>query len=200
MSNTVRPLTRNQLSAFLPNQRAIRAFEQLLEQVSSILPTDIQTILAIIEEVSIDAAQADLKASEALGALVRIADALDILAAGPPQLPDGLPDDLTPSQLPTGFADDLTPSQLLVELPDDLTPPVSLGTLSQQNRDNVDVSSGSITANLRNNQTILLASSATLADGAALALGTLTNAPAAGDPTKWVSINDNGTTRYIPTW
>ena len=200
MSNVVRPLTRNQLSAFLPNQRAIRAFEQLLEQVSSILPTDIQTILATIEEISIDAAQADLKASEALGALVRIADALDILAANPPQLPDGLPDDLTPSQLPTGFVDDLTPSQLSIVLPDDLMPPMSLGTLSQQNRDNVDISGGSITANLRNNQTILLASSATLADGAALALGTLTNAPAAGDPTKWVAINDNGTTRYIPTW
>jgi len=37
-------------------------------------------------------------------------------------------------------------------------------------------------------------------DGAAAALGTLTNAPAAGNPTKWIPINDNGTTRYIPAW
>lgn len=37
-------------------------------------------------------------------------------------------------------------------------------------------------------------------NGAAAATGTLTNAPAAGNPTKWVPINDNGTTRYIPAW
>lgn len=42
--------------------------------------------------------------------------------------------------------------------------------------------------------------SATLANGAAAALGTLTNSPLAGNPTKWIAINDNGTTRYIPAW
>jgi hypothetical protein len=39
-----------------------------------------------------------------------------------------------------------------------------------------------------------------LTNGAAAAAGTLLNAPAAGNPTKWVPINDNGTTRYIPAW
>jgi hypothetical protein len=39
-----------------------------------------------------------------------------------------------------------------------------------------------------------------LTDGAGAALGTLTNAPTAGDPAKWIAIDDNGTTRYIPTW
>lgn len=38
------------------------------------------------------------------------------------------------------------------------------------------------------------------ANGAGAAAGTLTNAPAAGDPTKWIPIDDNGTTRYIPAW
>lgn len=42
--------------------------------------------------------------------------------------------------------------------------------------------------------------SGTLANGAAAAAGTLTNAPAAGNPTKWIPIDDNGTTRYIPAW
>jgi len=42
--------------------------------------------------------------------------------------------------------------------------------------------------------------SAALTNGAAASLGTLTNAPAAGNPTKWVPINDNGTTRFIPCW
>lgn len=37
-------------------------------------------------------------------------------------------------------------------------------------------------------------------DGAAAQLGTLTNAPTAGNPTKWIPIDDNGTTRYIPCW
>lgn len=37
-------------------------------------------------------------------------------------------------------------------------------------------------------------------DGAAGSLGTLGNAPAAGDPTKWIPVDDNGTTRYIPAW
>jgi hypothetical protein len=31
-------------------------------------------------------------------------------------------------------------------------------------------------------------------------IGSSANAPYPGDPTKWIAINDNGTTRYIPTW
>lgn len=46
----------------------------------------------------------------------------------------------------------------------------------------------------------LHATSVALTDGTAAALGTLANAPTAGNPTKWVPINDNGTTRYIPAW
>ena len=37
-------------------------------------------------------------------------------------------------------------------------------------------------------------------EGAAAAAGTLLNAPVAANPTKWIPINDNGTTRYIPAW
>lgn len=46
----------------------------------------------------------------------------------------------------------------------------------------------------------LLTTRANLTNGAAAATGTLTNAPAAGNPTKWIPVNDNGTTRYIPAW
>lgn len=42
--------------------------------------------------------------------------------------------------------------------------------------------------------------SSALTNGAAAAVGTLTNAPAAGNPSKWIGINDNGTTRYLPAW
>lgn len=48
--------------------------------------------------------------------------------------------------------------------------------------------------------TALIKSSTALNNGAGAAAGTLLNAPAAGNPTKWVPINDNGTTRYIPAW
>ena len=39
-----------------------------------------------------------------------------------------------------------------------------------------------------------------LGNGAASSTGTITNAPAVGNPTKWIPINDNGTTRHIPAW
>ncbi len=42
--------------------------------------------------------------------------------------------------------------------------------------------------------------SSALTDGAGVATGTLATAPSAGNPTKWIGINDNGTTRYIPAW
>src|SRR5271154_2767856 len=46
----------------------------------------------------------------------------------------------------------------------------------------------------------LLATSAALTNNAAANAGTLTNAPAVGNPTKWIPINDNGTIRNIPAW
>lgn len=46
----------------------------------------------------------------------------------------------------------------------------------------------------------LIKSTVNLNDGAGASLGTLTNAPAVGDPTKWIPIDDNGTTRYVPSW
>lgn len=48
--------------------------------------------------------------------------------------------------------------------------------------------------------TFMLYSFVALPNGAAANVGTLTNAPTAGNPTKWIPINDNGTTRYMPAW
>lgn len=47
---------------------------------------------------------------------------------------------------------------------------------------------------------VLLGTLAALTDGAGVALGTLATAPSAGNPTKWIQINDNGTIRAIPAW
>jgi hypothetical protein len=46
----------------------------------------------------------------------------------------------------------------------------------------------------------LITTSSAMNNGAGVSLGTLTNAPAAGNPTKWVPFDDNGTTRYFPSW
>lgn len=48
--------------------------------------------------------------------------------------------------------------------------------------------------------TTLVSTASALTDGAGAGVGTLTTAPSAGDPTKWIGIDDNGTTRYVPAW
>lgn len=50
------------------------------------------------------------------------------------------------------------------------------------------------------NSATMLRTYTAFTNGAGAAAGTLANAPVAGDPTKWIPINDNGTTRYIPAW
>lgn len=66
----------------------------------------------------------------------------------------------------------------------------------------VDGASGdaTITGLLTSGSTTLHKTSVALSNGAGASAGTLTNAPAVGNPTKWIPINDNGTTRYIPAW
>lgn len=84
----------------------------------------------------------------------------------------------------------VAPPNLPAQSPDDLTPRDELA----------DFKAVTVEAALTDSTTILIASSQTLANGAAAALGTLANAPVAGNPTKWVTINDNGTPRQVPAW
>ncbi len=51
-----------------------------------------------------------------------------------------------------------------------------------------------------NTPTFMLRTKTSFTNGAAAQTATLTNAPAAGNPTKWIAIDDNGTTRQIPAW
>jgi hypothetical protein len=51
-----------------------------------------------------------------------------------------------------------------------------------------------------NNTNFAFRTKTALSNAAAAAAATLTNAPTAGNPTKWISIDDNGTTRRIPAW
>lgn len=91
---------------------------------------------------------------------------------------------------------------------------LGLGTIATQAANAIDIIGGTIDGTdvgdttpgkgaftqVTNGDTVLLRTSAALANGAGTAAGTLANAPVAGNPTKWVEINDNGTTRYIPAW
>lgn len=117
---------------------------------------------------------AQATANEALARLDRIAQALEALASEPAVV---------------------APVAL-----DDMRPVIQLGTIVAQNADNVLITGGTVTARLIGNQATLARSSVALTDGAAAAAGTLLNAPVAGNPTKWVPIDDNGTTRYVPAW
>ena len=47
---------------------------------------------------------------------------------------------------------------------------------------------------------VLAATTNALTDGAGGSGGTLLNAPAVGNPTKWIAVNDGGVTRHIPAW
>lgn len=145
---------------------------QAIKQFEQLFKTVDALAPDFVSEVSIAAENAGARAQQALDMLERIAAALELLAV---------------------------PRVELVA-PDDLAPPMQVGTLGQQQSDRVTITGGTVAAQLKNNQTILLETTAALTNGAAAATGTLLNAPAAGNPTKWVAINDNGTTRYIPTW
>ena len=45
-----------------------------------------------------------------------------------------------------------------------------------------------------------LTTQATLGNGSAGGFATITNAPRSGNPSKWIPLDDNGTTYYIPVW
>jgi len=63
-----------------------------------------------------------------------------------------------------------------------------------------ETTAGTIYKAILGDRGLMKISGAAFADGAGAQAGTLTNAPAIGNPTKWISIDDNGTTRYIPAW
>lgn len=168
------------------NQRMVRALERLFQVAGDELPANIESVV-------FEAVQASTMASEAVSAINRLANAIELAALEPTE------------------SNDLSADSSLALL----APAVQVGTMAYQNKDAVDItggdvdaagvtnctiSGGTVDSQLTDNSTDLLKSSVSLSDGAGAVIGTLTNAPYAGDPTKWVAIDDNGTTRYIPAW
>jgi len=80
------------------------------------------------------------------------------------------------------------------------------GILAQKNGANAqefrvyENTTGPIYKAILGNRQLIKISGASFDNGAGAQMGTLTNSPAVGNPTKWIPIDDNGTTRYIPAW
>ena len=78
-----KPLSREQLAKFLPNNEAIRRFERLFAQAGDLLPTDVETLFRLSQEASIDAGLANTRAVEAHDSLQRIARSMEVMASNP---------------------------------------------------------------------------------------------------------------------
>lgn len=77
------PITRNELARFLPNHAAIRAFEELFRVAGELTPAQIEALQVLVQEATIQAESAGAQAAAANGALDRIAETLELLAAAP---------------------------------------------------------------------------------------------------------------------
>lgn len=100
-------ITRNELAQFLPSQRAIRAFEQLFDLV----PSSIDENTVLIEQASINAASADARAQQAVGAINRLADVVELLA-------------LAPRSVEVSAVTDIAPPVVQITAQPDILPPV----------------------------------------------------------------------------
>jgi hypothetical protein len=86
-----RPLTRDELSRFLPTQRAIRAFEKLFEQI----PSETESLLTLVYEVATVAESAASLSQEGLAGINRLSEAIELLAQAPAK-EFSIADDLNP--------------------------------------------------------------------------------------------------------
>lgn len=64
-----KPLSRDQLAKFLPDQEAIRRFERLFVVAGDLNPADIATLFRLSQEASIDANSAAAAARQAIDTL-----------------------------------------------------------------------------------------------------------------------------------
>jgi hypothetical protein len=113
-------LLRSELAKFLPSQRAIRAFEQLFD----IVPSEINSNSTLIEETSINAQNADSRAQQAVSAIARLADAVELLALAPPSTSATTDFDIAPPVMQFNVQSDVAPPITIYNSQSDIIPPV----------------------------------------------------------------------------
>ena len=192
MSHGQPHVERAKLAEFLRDPRAIRQFELLFEIAAEVG-------IGGMDAANTAADSAGSRAQQALDLIATIAAALDVLAMAP-MTPPAAGGEINGAAREPLTMDDVSPPMRDPAMIDDLSPPIQFGTLGQQQADRVAITGGVVTAELKNNQTILLETTATLTNAAAGLVATMLNSPRANNPTKWVAVNDNGTTRYVPLW
>ena len=90
MADTTIRVTRDQLAKFLPDPRLIKAFEQLMLDVGTILPGDILALRLLIQEALLEAGSGSTQATLAMSLLTAIEQQLALLALAP-RVPPGIP-------------------------------------------------------------------------------------------------------------
>lgn len=138
--------------------------------------TNNELITGQFDDAGIEDIKLDLYAlrDQAASALIAIQEAIDDVGSAPPSDANNFYD---PANVAiTGGAIDAT----------------TIGSTTATTGKFSDITNGNLAA--------LIKTSVAMNNGAAAAAGTLLNAPAAGNPTKWVPFDDNGTIRYIPAW
>lgn len=112
------PITRDQLAKFLPDNDTIRRFEKLFQAAGETSPANFEIVFRLLQEVLVDASNANASANMANATLERVAQSLELLASAP------RPEPIVP--------------------PDNLSPPVQIGTLGEQQADRARITGGSI--------------------------------------------------------
>ena len=98
-------LTRNELAKFLPSQRAIRAFEQLFD----VIPSELNATNTTLVEISTAAGSAEASAQQAIGAIDRLAQAVELLALAPPDASVAQSFDIAPPVVQVSQITELAP-------------------------------------------------------------------------------------------
>ena len=160
MSNKI-IITRTDLYRIFQDHNLVVIFENIINQVSNLLPSDIESLTILINTSQTTANTAQTTANTAQ----------------------------TTANTAQSTANTAQASI------------AALGSMANQNSTAVIITGGTVAATLTNNTTNFLSNSVTLTNYAGAAnVNNFTNSPVAGNPTKWIGINDNGTIRRIPTW
>ena len=127
-------LDRQQLAQFLTNPKAIRAFEELFLNAVELTPSTLQ-------DVNISAGEAQRQAGEALAGLAAIAELLSTVLLQP--VKEFIPVDTYEPPIVTFREDFYQPASVTVS-EDFYLPALSLGTMSNQNADRVNITGGAM--------------------------------------------------------